>query len=230
MGGWACNDLRSDMLKLLCKKGLGGNMANVMAGPRPRSEELMKKKLTTLALVLFAALSMLALCACNSGPSSEEVIREGLSEEFDMIVNKKGDDWDEMISDIEDEVDLSMFDIDAEEFVSTLLDGFDYEITSVDVDEEDDTAVAHVTLTSKSMKDVMDALNQASEDFMSDPSNYTGLSEDEVYKKVGEMMMDAIRGVKTRDVDVDLECERDDDGNWTEADSVSDEITNALLS
>lgn len=230
MGGWACNDLCSDMLKLLCKKGLGGNMANVMAGPRPRSEELMKKKLTTLALVLFAALSMLALCACNSGPSAEEVIREGLSEEFDMIVNKKGDDWDEMISDIEDEVDLSMFDIDAEEFVSTLLDGFDYEITSVDVDEEDDTAVAHVTLTSKSMKDVMDALNQASEDFMSDPSNYTGLSEDEVYKKVGEMMMDAIRGVKTRDVDVDLECERDDDGNWTEADSVSDEISNALLS
>lgn len=190
----------------------------------------MKKKLTTLALVLIAALSMFALCACNSGPSAEEVIREGLSEEFDMIVNKKGDDWDEMISDIEDEVDLSMFDIDAEEFVSTLLDGFDYEITSVDVDEEDDTAVAHVTLTSKSMKDVMDALNQASEDFMSDPSNYTGLSEDEVYKKVGEMMMDAIRGVKTRDVDVDLECERDDDGNWTEADSVSDEISNALLS
>ena len=94
-------------------------MANAMAGPRPRSEELMKKKLTTLALVLFAALSMLALCACNSGPSAEEVIREGLSEEFDMIVNKKGDDWDEMISDIEDEVDLSMFDIDAEEFVST---------------------------------------------------------------------------------------------------------------
>ena len=78
------------MLKLLCKMGLGGNMANVMAGPRPRSEELMKKKLTTLALVLFAALSMLALCACNSGPSSEEVIREGLSEEFDMIVNKRG--------------------------------------------------------------------------------------------------------------------------------------------
>lgn len=151
-------------------------MANAMAGPRPRSEELMKKKLTTLALVLFAALSMLALCACNSGPSAEEVIREGLSEEFDMIVNKKGDDWDEMISDIEDEVDLS------------------------------------------------------SEDFMSDPSNYTGLSEDEVYKKVGEMMMDAIRGVKTRDVDVDLECERDEDGNWTEADSVSDEISNALLS
>ncbi len=71
----------------------------------------MKKKLTTLALILIAALSMLALCACNNGPSAEEVIREGLSEEFDMIVNKKGDDWDEMISDIEDEADLSTFGI-----------------------------------------------------------------------------------------------------------------------
>ena len=126
----------------------------------------MKKKLTTLALILIAALSMLALCACNSGPSSEEVIREGLSEEFDMIVNKKGDDWDEMISDIEEEADLSMFGIDAEEFVNVLFDGFDYEITSVDVDEEDDTAVAHVTLTSKSMKDVMDALEEAANDFL----------------------------------------------------------------
>lgn len=190
----------------------------------------MKKKLTTLALILIAALSMLALCACNNGPSSEEVIREGLSGELDTIVNKKGDDWDEMISDIEDEADLSQFGIDAEEFVNVLFDGFDYEITSVDVDEEDDTAVAHVTLTSRSMKDVMDASYQASEDFMSDPSNYTGLSKDEIYKKVGESMMDAIRGVKTRDVDVDLECERDDDGNWTEADSVFVEIYNALLS
>ncbi len=85
---------------------------------------------------------LLALCACNNGPSSEEVIREGLSGELDTIVNKKGDDWDEMISDIEDEADLSQFGIDAEEFVNVLFDGFDYEITSVDVDEEDDTAVA----------------------------------------------------------------------------------------
>lgn len=50
------------------------------------------------------------------------------------------------------------------------------------------------------------------------------------YKKVGELMMDAIRGVETQNVDVDLECERDEDGNWTEADSVADEITNALMS
>lgn len=190
----------------------------------------MKKKLTTLALILIAALSMLALCACNNGPSSEEVIREGLSGELDTIVNKKGDDWDEMISDIEDEADLSQFGIDAEEFVNVLFDGFDYEITSVDVDEEDDTAVAHVTLTSKSMKDVMAALQQVADDFTSDPNNYAGLSEDELYKKVGELMMDAIRGVESREIDVDLECERDEDGNWTEADSVEDEITNALMS
>lgn len=189
-----------------------------------------EKKLTTLALILIAALSMLALCACNNGPSAEEVIREGLSEEFDMIVNKKGDDWDEMISDIEDEADLSTFGIDAEEFVNVLFDGFDYEITSVDVDEEDDTAVAHVTLTSKSMKDVMAALEQAADDFTSDPNNYAGLSEDDIYKKVGELMMDAIRGVETQNVDVDLECERDEDGNWSKADSVADEITNALMS
>ena len=190
----------------------------------------MKKKLTTLALVLIAALSMFALCACNNGPSSEEVIREGLSGELDTIVNKKGDDWDEMISDIEDEADLSQFGIDAEELVNVLFDGFDYEITSVDVDEEDNTAVAHVTLTAKSMKDVMAALEQVADDFTSDPNNYAGLSEDELYKKVGELMMDAIRGVESREIDVDLECERDEDGNWTGADSVEDEITNALMS
>lgn len=207
-----------------------GSMEKRHDGPAATFGGTMKKKLTTLALILIAALSMFALCACNNGPSSEEVIRESLSEEFDMIVNKKGDDWDEMISDIEDEADLSQFGIDAEEFVNVLFDGFDYEITSVDVDEEDDTAVAHVTLTSKSMKDVMAALEQAANDFTSDPNNYAGLSEDELYKKVGELMMDAIRGVKTQNVDVDLECERDEDGNWSEADSVADEITNALMS
>ena len=56
------------------------------------------------------------------------------------------------------------------------------------------------------------------------------MSEDDIYKKVGELMMDAIRGVETQNVDVDLECERDEDGNWSEADSVADEITNALMS
>lgn len=207
-----------------------GSMEKRHDGPAATFGGTMKKKLTTLALVLIAALSMFALCACNNGPSAEEVIREGLSEEFDMIVNKKGDDWDEMISDIEDEADLSTFGIDAEEFVNVLFDGFDYEITSVDVDEEDDTAVAHVTLTSKSMKDVTAALEQAADDFTSDPNNYAGLSEDDIYKKVGELMMDAIRGVETQNVDVDLECERDEDGNWSEADSVADEITNALMS
>lgn len=190
----------------------------------------MKKKLTTLALILIAALSMFALCACNNGPSSEEVIRKGLSEEFDMIVNKKGDDWDEMVSDIENEAGLSTFGIDAKEFVSVLFDGFAYKITAVDVNEKDGTAVAHVTLTSKSMKDVMAALGQAADDFKSDPNNYAGLSEDDMYKKVGKLMMDAIRGVKTREIDVDLECERDKDGNWAEADSVAGEIANALMS
>ena len=86
------------------------------------------------------------------------------------------------------------------------------------------------TAGSTSMKDVMAALGQAADDFKSDPNNYAGLSEDELYKKVGELMMDAIRGVETQNVDVDLECERDEDGNWTEADSVADEITNALMS
>ena len=190
----------------------------------------MKKKLTTLALILIAALSMFALCACNNGPSSEEVIREGLSEEFDTIVNKKGDDWDEMISDIEDEAEFSQLGIDAEELYNVWFDGFDYEITSVDVDEEDDTAVAHVTLTAKSLKDVMAAFEQATDDFMSDPNNYAGLSKDDIYKKCGELMMDAIRGVETHKIDVDLECERDEDGNWTTADSVEDEISNALMS
>lgn len=80
------------------------------------------------------------------------------------------------------------------------------------------------------MKDVTAALEQAADDFTSDPNNYAGLSEDDIYKKVGELMMDAIRGVETQNVDVDLECERDEDGNWSEADSVADEITNALMS
>lgn len=80
------------------------------------------------------------------------------------------------------------------------------------------------------MKDVMAALGQVADDFKSDPNNYAGLSEDDMYKKVGKLMMDAIRGVKTRKIDVDLECERDKDGNWAEADSVAGEIANALMS
>ena len=189
---------------------------------------LVGKKLLSLSLCLFAALSMVLLSACNSGPSAEEVIREGLSSEFDQIVNKKGDDWEDMVEEVGEDADLSEYGIDSAEFVNSLFDGFDYKIDSVDVDEDNNTAVAHVTITSKSMTEVMNAVQAAAGDLLKDESVYS-LSEDELYKKVGEAMMEAINGVKARDVDVDLKLSCDDDGEWSEDDSVSSDVFNAIM-
>lgn len=191
-------------------------------------KKLVGKKLLSLTLCLVAALSMVLLSACNSGPSAEEVIRDGLSSEFDQIVNKDGDDWKDMVEEVGQDADLSEYGIDSTEFVNSLFDGFNYKITSVDVDEDDNTAVAHVTITSKSMNEVMGAVETAATDLLKDESIYS-LSQDELYQKVGEAMMDAINGVQPRDVDVDLKLTRDDDGEWSEDDSVSTDVFNAIM-
>ena len=167
--------------------------------------KLVGKKLLSLSLCLFAALSMVLLSACNSGPSAEDMVEE-----------------------VGEDADLSEYGIDSAEFVNSLFDGFDYKIDSVDVDEDNNTAVAHVTITSKSMTEVMNAVQAAAGDLLKDESVYS-LSEDELYKKVGEAMMEAINGVKARDVDVDLKLSCDDDGEWSEDDSVSSDVFNAIM-
>ncbi len=189
------------------------------------------RRLAALCMCMVAALCLVVLTGCNTGPTAEDVIKEGLASEFEQIVNQKGDDWDSMISEVESSQgdSLSQFGLTGEDFTKALLEGFAYEVTSVDVDEDSDTAVAHVTLTCKSMTDLQENLVTAMTNLQSDES-LQSLSEDEIYAKVGETILQTVKDEPVRETTVDLTLNRDEEGTWTEDDSVSTEISNAMYS
>lgn len=190
----------------------------------------MYKKIAALLTCVVMSISLVALPGCSTGETAADVIREGLSSQLDQIVNQEGDDWDDLIADIQESEgeELQAFGITAEDFTKALLGGFEYEITDVDVDEDSDTAVAHVSLTCKSLVDFNEAFSAAAEQVMADEAN-SGLSEEELYLKIGETVISTLNGLKTKETTLDLQINRDEDGVWTEDESVSTEIANAML-
>lgn len=164
-----------------------------------------------------------------SGPSVEELIRSDISGQLDLITDPTSDDYREMIEDIGEDGGLSQFGVSTEDFVASMFDGFSYEITSVEVDEEAGTAVAHVSMTVKSFADIMPRFEELLYELQTDPS-VIGLGEDELYARVGELMMQAVDETEAKQSDLDLQYYRDSDGAWEEDDSVADEVASALLS
>lgn len=164
-----------------------------------------------------------------SGPSVEELIRSDISGQLDLITDPTSDDYREMIEDIDEDGGLSQFGVSTEDFVASMFDGFSYEITSVEVDEEAGTAVAHVSMTVKSFADIMPRFEELLYELQTDPS-VIGLGEDELYARVGELMMQAVDETEAKQSDLDLQYYRDSDGAWEEDDSVTDEVASALLS
>lgn len=186
-----------------------------------------------IVAIVVAAVAIIALLAVfvlpgMAGPSDEEIIREGISAEFDAIMDKDSEEYREIVAEIDETSGMDDLGVTGEQFVGSLLDGFDYEITAIEIDDENDSAVCYVTVTSKTFSDILTSLNQRIEEFGSDPSVY-GMSMDELYAKMGDIVMECVDSAEPRPVDLELLCNRDEDGTWSEDESVEDEIYRLLM-
>ncbi|WP_455137349.1 hypothetical protein [Thermophilibacter sp.] len=186
-----------------------------------------KRSLRVLVCSLVAVLAVacgLAVTACSSGPSDEELIRQDLTANLDEIKNAD----DSAIQDLLASEDTSMFEqlgVDPTEFISSMLDGFDYTIDSVTVDG--DTATASVSVTCKSMTTMQtDAMN-AVYALADDPSAVADMSEDELMQLAGQAMMEAIKNSETHESTYEFTYEKVD-GTWTIQDS-GDDFMNAVF-
>lgn len=101
---------------------------------------------------LIAVLGM-GLVAC-SAQSPEEVIREGVTKELQQIKDLDQEALDEIVKGANTAGDLTEFGIETEEFCRAWLDGFDYTVDDVIV--EDDEAVVQVTIKCKSLGTAME--------------------------------------------------------------------------
>ena len=108
--------------------------------------------------------------------------------------------------------ELDQLGISADEFADAYLDGYGYEVGTVTVDG--DTAEVEVTVTIKSYAEIMSTFES---DFYAwaesvDPSTLT--SEDQVYQKAGEMLMEAAQAAEPEAYDATLTFSQDSGGVW----------------
>lgn len=170
-------------------------------------KKLMKNlKKKTAAVLTFAMLAALSLTACG-GESAEEVIRKGVTEELEEIKNLEDSFLDEVIAELDDSGDLELLGIEADEFCRAILADFDYKVGDITVDGND--AIVNVTIT---MKDVAEILETWTEDIMAlaEDEAVLSMTEDELYAKMGEMLMTSLEEGEVKDTVLDLPYEKVD--------------------
>ena len=157
------------------------------------------KKYTTRTFVAMIVAVLAVACgitlgACSSGPSAEELIREDLTTNLDEIKNLDDEAMDELVAEMGD-LGLGDYGIGAEDLITSMIDGFGYSIDSIDVEE--DTATASVTVTAKSMSELMDLDYDAMSDDILDAvaSGEVDITdEDAINAWAGEYIMGIITG------------------------------------
>ena len=186
---------------------------------------VMKKKLLLAPLMAALVACVVLLSGCG-GPSVEEFITNDLTSQFDEIKNG-GDDF---LSGLEEASgdEFEQLGIDPKEYAKSYLEGFDYKIGDVTVDEDKGTATAEVTITCKSM-------NKIVEDFATQYQEKVAAfdelpSEDDLYKMAGQVMVDVTKAAKTKDTKVTFKYSANEDNEWSADDSATTEMMNAMMS
>lgn len=186
---------------------------------------VMKKKLLLAPLMAALVACVVLLSGCG-GPSVEELVTNDLTSQFDEIKNG-GDDF---LSGLEEASgdEFEQLGIDPKEYAKSYLEGFDYKIGDVTVDEDKGTATAEVTITCKSM-------NKIVEDFATQYQEKiaaldTMPSEDDLYKMAGQVMVDVTKAAKTKDTKVTFKYSANEDNEWSADDSATTEMMNAMMS
>ncbi len=174
--------------------------------------------LKVLACSIAAVLALgagLALGAC-SGPSPEELIREDLTANLDRVKELDDATVEELVGSM-GTIGLEDYGIEASDVVTSLLDGFDYTIDDIAVDDEGTSAVASVTVTCKSAADFNEQIEQAAADLMTelmdDPSGLELLGDTEALNaRIGEVIMETLDGVELQQTPVEIGYSKTDAG------------------
>ena len=179
------------------------------------------RALTCSLVAVVALVAGLALGAC-SGPSPEELIREDLAANLDRVKELDDATIEELVGSM-GTIGLEDYGIEASDVVTSLLDGFDYTIDDITVDDEGASAVASVTVTCKSSTDFNAQIEQAAADLMTelmeDPSGLELLGDEEALNaRIGEVIMETLDGVEPRQTSVEIGYSKTDDG-WEASDA-----------
>jgi hypothetical protein len=181
-----------------------------------------KKLFIALSMALALAFSMIAFAGC--GKSDADVIKDDIKSQLEAIKKKDGQFVEQLKSQIGAE-DLSAYGIDAEAFINSFLDGFDYTIGDVKVDGN--TATAQITIKMKSLSAYQTAIGTAVDELLNEP-DVASLSQDELMSRLGQVMISALDKVEPVESSPITLTYNKVDNKWTEAESNQTAVANAL--
>jgi hypothetical protein len=109
------------------------------------------RRTAVLAMAVILALGAFAVLS-GCGKSDEEVIREGLTEDFGALKDPSSEAYAEISRQASEE--LTRQGIEIENFVDSWLEGYDFSISEIKVNGSD--ATAQVTITAKQLGPLLD--------------------------------------------------------------------------
>lgn len=186
----------------------------------------MKKGFWTIPLMAIAVACAVFLSACG-GPSVEELIREDINEAF-AEVSPENEEMVEAISSSSDGA-FDQLGVDPQVFAEVYFDGFGHEIKSVEVDERAGTATAVVTVKIKSLSAVMAEFMTQFQAYVDGLDPATVGSEEELYHKAGEILMDVASSAEVAETECTFEYEKDGENSWSASEGTENEILEAMM-
>ena len=184
----------------------------------------MKRFPLLAALVVAVTLCLGGLTSC--GPSAADLIREDITSEFNEVKDA-GDGFLEEIAAASGE-DFAALGIDAKAFATSYLEGFDYQIGDIKVD--DTTAEAQVTVTLKSISSILSSFQTAYSEELQTLDLTTLADEQGLYTLAGQTLMEMVESAKPVENTFTITYEKDEDGVWSTTEDAETAITNAFLS
>ena len=183
----------------------------------------MKKKLLVMPLFVLVAVCVALVTGCSTGTTAEEAIRSDISSQLDRI----SADNDDFMKGLEKGSgdDLKQLGLDSTEYAKAYLDGFEYKIGDITVNEDKGKATAEVTVTCKSMSDIVSDFTAK---YVSEAETLATASEEEATKRAGELLMETTKSAKAGDHELTFSYKQTDDG-WVASDGASDQVVSAML-
>lgn len=186
---------------------------------------IMKRAFAILAIVIMLSVGTV-LSACSPGISTEDAIRSDLAAQLDPFKNHDQATMDEIAESMGD-AGLEEYSVNADDMVASMLDGFDYAIDSVSVDEDSGSASASVSITCKTFGDVVTRAGELATEFAIS-GEAAGMTEDELNTKLGEIIMQTIDEAEAKSTVCEFGYTKTDDG-WVIDDDAENEIYNAFF-
>lgn len=186
----------------------------------------MGSKLKVIAICVMALFTMLpiSLTGCG-GPSIEDLIREDLSAQLERLKNDPREVVGAMPSDTQSI--FAQLGLDPDAYLDALFDGFDYSIDEIDV--QDNTATAKVSVTVKSMDEINKDFETAYAEKLNSVDPTSIEDEDDVFKLSGQVLLDATAASRPKESTYEFTYSKNESGSWQADSSVINVIFPSVM-